>query len=275
MRQPTIQHCTPVYLYVLFCASDILSTSFPEKDTLHSHKGNLQQRDGRLFLVKHTNERKIFLVMNQPACILSWCFSFPWVGNSLAQPLKEQLHQMVKKIFFNFFKKWDLRWPSWLKSQLLHQMRSHLLKRQKLLVLTLMGFQLVPLDEILSTALMVTLKENETKSKPVHHNTPQTTYQYNEIKGKRRDLRIIVLDIASPASGEPEPCGSSCWYLWQRPQGIHQPDTWRREQVNSWNAAWETPKINVTIPRRRKKRNIMAYLCGFSPLWLSSCLVSW
>lgn len=188
---------------------------------------------------------------------------------------KNSYTKWLKIFFFIFFKKWDLRWPSRLKFQLLHQMRSHLLKRQKLLVLTLMGFQLVPLDEILSTALMVTLKENETKSKPVHHNTPQTTYQYNEIKGKRRDLRIIVLDIASPASGEPEPCGSSGWYLWQRPRGIHQPDTWRREQVNGWNAAWETPKINVTIPRRRKKRNMMAYLCGFSPLWLSSCLVSW
>lgn len=38
---------------------------------------------------------------------------------------------------------------------------SHSLKRQTLLVLTLMSFQLVPLAEILFTALMITLKKQQ------------------------------------------------------------------------------------------------------------------
>lgn len=33
------------HLYVLSCALDIPSTSFPEKDMLRSHKGNLQESD--------------------------------------------------------------------------------------------------------------------------------------------------------------------------------------------------------------------------------------
>lgn len=82
------------YFYVLSCASDILSTSFPEKDIPHSHKGNLQQRDGFLFCF--TQKKISLLVINQPACILSWCFSFPWVGNSLEQPLKVHLYQKIK-----------------------------------------------------------------------------------------------------------------------------------------------------------------------------------
>lgn len=38
---------------------------------------------------------------------------------------------------------------------------SHSLKRQTLLVLTLMSFQLVPLVEFLFTALMITLKKQQ------------------------------------------------------------------------------------------------------------------
>ncbi len=49
-------------------------------------------------------------------------------------------------------------------------------------MLTLVGVQLVPLVEVLSTALMVTLKENnKSKGEPVHHHSkPQTTF--NKIK---------------------------------------------------------------------------------------------
>lgn len=80
--------------------------SFPEKDILHSHKDNLQQRHRSVFfLVKHKLKRKSLLVINQPACILSWCFSFPCEGNSLAQPLKVQLKQKKK------YKGWGLTWP--------------------------------------------------------------------------------------------------------------------------------------------------------------------
>lgn len=138
---------------------------------------------------------------------------------------KNNYTKWLKRFFF--FLKCDLRWPSRLKFELLHQMCSHLLKRQKLLVLTLMGFQLVPLVEILSTALMVTLKENEKKkSKPVHHNKPQTTYQYNKLKRQKKDLQnyctwycfscfwwtramwFFMLVFVTKASGHP-----STWHL--------------------------------------------------------------
>ena len=52
---------------------------------------------------------------------------------------------------------------------LLPQMFKNSLKRQNLLVLTLMGFQLVPLVERLSTALMITLKENKDDEKTAYH----------------------------------------------------------------------------------------------------------
>lgn len=41
-------------------------------------------------------EKKTDLVINWPSCTFSWCFSFPWEGNSLTQPLKEQLCQKIR-----------------------------------------------------------------------------------------------------------------------------------------------------------------------------------
>lgn len=78
----------------------------------------------------------------------------------------------------------------------------HSLERQSLLVLTLMGFQLVPLGEVLSTAPMFTL-EDKTDRKP------QTTYQKKH--NQRGPDQVTVPDIASPAYRERGPCGSSCW----------------------------------------------------------------
>lgn len=57
LKQDTTSQCHTAYLYVLFCASDILSTSFPGKDTLLPHKGNLQQRD-RILFIAHIKKGK-------------------------------------------------------------------------------------------------------------------------------------------------------------------------------------------------------------------------
>lgn len=87
--------------------------------------------------------------------------------------------------------------------QSLHQMCCHSLERQNLSVLTLMGFQLVPLGEVLSTASMFTLEDTKTDRKP------QTTYKKSHTK--RGPNQVIVPDIAVPAYRERGPCGSSCW----------------------------------------------------------------
>lgn len=77
-------------------------------------------------------------------------------------------------------------------------MCSYLLKLQKQLVFTHMGLQLVPLVEVLLTALMVALKQE------IKAGGQARTSKCN--KPRNED----VLYIASPAAGELEPCGSSC-----------------------------------------------------------------
>lgn len=99
------------------------------------------------------------------------------------QPLTEQLHQNVN-LKFSFDMSKD-RYK-------LHQMCIHSLKRQNLLVLTHMCFQLVPLVEILSTALMVTLNEHN-KSKSITVNTNLFVTKYKETSGLYFISLLLVL----------------------------------------------------------------------------------
>lgn len=110
----------------------------------------------------------------------------------------------------------------------LPQMFKNSLKWQGLLVLTLMGFQLVPLVESLSTAPMITLKENK-RSANIKRSLLIT--KFGEQQKGTWENRIIVLYIGSSGAGALEPCGSSSSYLWQRLRSIRRPHTWRQEQV--------------------------------------------
>lgn len=80
--------------------------------------------------------------------------------------------------------------------------RSHSRKWKNLQVLTLVGFELVPLVETFSTALMVTLKEQK-----------QANASRKITRETENHRRGLVPDIVSPVAGELEPRGSSCCRL--------------------------------------------------------------
>lgn len=71
----------------------------------------------------------------------------------------------------------------------------YLLKRQKMFMLLLMGFKLLFLAEILTTALMVALKTSKSEDKPV-------TVNHLMAKPLKTDIEITALDIVSPGGDE-------------------------------------------------------------------------
>lgn len=144
----------------------------------------------------------------------------------------------------------------------------HSLERQNLLVLTLMGFQLVPLGEVLSTASMFTLEDKRTDRKP------QTTYQKKQktkktIKEDRTKLLYLILLLLLIVNA-----GHVVLHAGVRDKGLRAPINQTPEDQNRQQLKSSLGNMNFSLSRQ-KQQKVITYLCGFSPLWLSSCLVSW
>lgn len=123
--------------------------------------------------------KRTFLILTRVTCSreMGFCFTLHKKKN---KPFGYQPTCMHSLMMLQFSMSGEFSWTAtdstsiskdkklakdrWKRQFYLHQMFSYSLKWQRLLVFTtLMGFQLVPLVELLFTALMVALKENKQK----------------------------------------------------------------------------------------------------------------
>lgn len=145
----------------------------------------------------------------------------------------------------------------------------HSLKRQNLLVLKLMGFQLVPPGEVLSTAPMVTLEDKKTDRKPTENHklhTKKTPHTLKEDQSKLLYLILLLLLIVN--------AGHVVLHAGVRDKGLRAPINQTPEDQSRQQLESSSRNMNSSLSRQ-KQQKVITHLCGFSPLWLSSCLVRW